>query len=119
MDSVKSGYVTKCGKRRALAIRVVPASLSACLHVSSGKTVKSWKKRWFVLKANGFLYYYTDPSCKNEKGHIDIINCSKLSWWSVAEGEKLSDPDMESRTFLIACSERTYTCVCDTDVECR
>ena len=88
--------------------------------VSAGKSYKSWKKRWFVLSPNGFLYYYTDPGCKTQKGSIDVINSSKVSMWSeVSTVEKLSDPDQQSRTFAIVLSDRTFTCVCDTEVECR
>ena len=84
-----------------------------------GQSVRSWKKRWFVLKSNGFLYYYTDPQCKTEKGRIDLINSSRVDiCLEVSTAEKVT-PDQSGRCFAIVASERTYTCVCDSTEECR
>lgn len=85
-----------------------------------GKGVKSWKKRWFVLKPNGFLYYYTGPDCKTEKGRVDIVNATRVAMYNeVSTAEKLSSSSQSTRTFAVATLDRTYTCVCDSTEECR
>ena len=85
-----------------------------------GKSVKTWNRRWFVLKPNGFLYYYTGPDLKTEKGRIDMINSSKVAMYNeVSTAEKLSSADQSIRTFCIVTTDRTYTCVCPTSEECR
>ena len=85
----------------------------------SGKGYKSWKKRWFVLKPNGFLYYYTGPDCKTEKGCVDIINSTRIAMYDdVSTAEKLPSPTQSVRAFGIITSDRTFTCVCDSTEEC-
>jgi hypothetical protein len=96
MEDIKAGYMTKCGNK-----------------------VKSWKKRWFVLKSNGFLYYFTDPKCKTEKGRIDVVNLKKIGLYSPDGGVKLPDPNQCHRTFVLVASDRPYTCICDSDMECK
>lgn len=90
------------------------------LNAHTGKSVKSWKKRWFVLKPNGFLYYYTEPNCRTEKGSIDIVNSEEIGRYSsISTAEKLTNPSQIDRTFAVALSDRTYTCVCDSEEETR
>ena len=72
-----------------------------------------------MLKPNGFLYYYTDPGCKTEKGHVDIINAHKIAMWrEVSTADKLTDPEQQLTTFAVVVNDRTFTCVCDTELEC-
>lgn len=42
---------------------------SGLLHKCGGK-IKSWNRRWFVLKSDYCLYYYKDTS----KGHLGVIS---------------------------------------------
>lgn len=86
----------------------------------AGKSVKSWKKRWFVLKSNGYLYYYENKSCKQEKGKIDIVDASKIAVWKEVSGveKKLPSGSSPDTSFGIIVSDRTYTCVCDKEEEC-
>ena len=40
-------------------------------------------------------------------------------WRDVSTAEKLSNPEHQTTTFAVVVSDRTFTCVCDTEVECR
>jgi len=82
--------------------------------------VRSWKKRWFVLKPNGYLYYYEGPD-KGEKGKIDVVDASSIApWQEVGTAEKKLPSGLSGENaFAIVCSERTYTCVCEEGNECR
>ena len=91
-----------------------------CLRFLPGKTVKSWKRRWFVLKPNGYLYYYEDQNRKSEKGKIDVVDASRIAPWSeVSTVEKIPSGFLTSNTFAIVTDHRTFTCVCERDGECE
>lgn len=82
-----------------------------------GKSVKSWKRRWFILKPNGYLYYYENPNSKVDKGKIDVIDADRVApWQQVSTAErKLPSGFSGSNAFAIVTRERTYTCVCEND----
>ena len=78
--------------------------------------MKSWKRRWFVLKHNGYLYYYENDSLKSEKGKIDVIDAEKIApWVEVSTADKIPSGFSTSNAFAIVTRERTYTCVCEQD----
>lgn len=85
----------------------------------TGKSVKSWKRRWFVLKANGYLYYYENKASTHEKGKIDIVDAQKIAtWFDISTAErKLPNGLSPDRALAIVCRDRTYTCVCEIDGE--
>lgn len=57
---------------------------------------------------------------KNEKGKIDITNCTMIGAWSqVATAEKLPTSYKSSNAFAIVAIGRTYTCVCEKAEECQ
>lgn len=91
-DEIKSGYMHKCGK-----------------------SVRSWKRRWFILKQNGYLYYYVDSSAKIEKGKIDVVEASAVTPYT--EKTKGADPPPATlsvaNAFVIVTKERVFTCVCE------
>lgn len=96
-EVIKSGFATKCGG-----------------------SVKSWKKRWFVLKSNGFLYYYDAADCRHEKGKIDVINANRASLWQeVTTADKLPSSVPASNSFAIVSIGRTYTCACDSSEDAK
>jgi len=82
--------------------------------------VKTWKRRWFVLKPNGYLYYYDTKACKQEKGKIDIVDASKVAVWKEVSGVEKKLPSGYScdYTFGIMVKDRTYTCVCEKEEDC-
>ena len=81
--------------------------------------MKSWKRRWFVLKPNGYLYYYETPSMKVEKGKIDVIDSKMIAAWSqVATADKVPSTFSTSSAFAIVTMERTYTCICEKEEDC-
>ncbi len=88
---------------------------------NAGKSVKSWKRRWFVLKANGYLYYYEDKSAtsKQEKGKIDTVDATKVGEWKEISSvnRKLPSGFNSSNAFAIVTGDRTFTCVCENDGE--
>ena len=88
---------------------------------NTGKSVKSWKRRWFVLKQNGYLYYYTDSSAKNEKGKTDIIDAADVKPYSdkVKGAEKPPAALSTDNAFVIVTKERVFTCVCEMPGECK
>lgn len=69
------------------------------------------------MKANGYLYYYEDKSSKTEKGKVDVVDAIKVGEWkeisSVAK--KLPSGFNSSNAFAVVVSDRTYTCVCESD----
>ena len=38
-----------------------------------------WSTRYFVLKQNGDFAYYSDKSCRNYRGNIDLSTVSKIA----------------------------------------
>ena len=80
--------------------------------------MKSWKKRWFVLKPNGYLYYYEGPG-KTEKGKVDVIDAAKVApWQEVGTAEKKIPSNLSgSNAFAIVTGDRTYTCCCEQEGE--
>lgn len=114
-DYVKAGYAKKCGK----CYQVLATAYSTVFYLVTGGNVKSWKRRYFVLKHNGFLYYYPDSQCKAEKGRVDIVNMERVCTYEAGIGDKLPDPSSMDRSLVIVTQERNYTLVCDTDHECR
>lgn len=81
--------------------------------------VKSWKRRWFVLKSNGYLYYYEDKNSKTEKGKIDAIDATKVGEWKeiASVNRKIPSGYSTSNAFAIVTADRTYTCVCENEGE--
>lgn len=86
-----------------------------------GGMVKSWKRRWFVLKSNGFLYYYETANCKSEKGKIDVISAGEVSLLKkeVAAASSLPSNLSPSNSFSVVSGGRTYICVCDSSDDAR
>merc|ERR1712130_424849 len=74
-----------------------------------GKYVKSWKKRWFVLKNNGTMSYYHD---KNETHPIGTFSCKNLtklsnkSWNKKTFGLKVYTPHRNWKLLLLCNNER-------------
>lgn len=81
--------------------------------------MKSWKRRWFVLKQNGYLYYHTDSSTKVEKGKIDIVDAANVAPYTVNTKGADSPPATLSseNAFVIVTKERVFTCVCEVQEE--
>jgi hypothetical protein len=86
-------------------------------YVHAGNTIKSWKRRWFVLKTNGYLYYYEDKTCKSEKGKIDVVDASKVGEWKeiATVNRKLPSGFSSSNAFGIVVGDRTFTCICENE----
>lgn len=82
-----------------------------------GKPVRSWKRRWFVLKPNGYLYYYESKDSKIEKGKIDVVDASKVGEWKEIVGveRKLPSGFSYDNAFGIIVGDRTFTCLCEND----
>lgn len=82
--------------------------------------MKTWKRRWFVLKPNGYLYYYESQGSKQEKGKIDIVDASKIAVWKEVSGVERKLPSGSScdNTFGIVVNDRTFTCVCEKEGDC-
>ena len=72
-----------------------------------GGKVKNWKKRWVILKSNGFLSYY-EKKGGNEKGSIDVINSGGYAS-SIESSEALPSGTDATAAFSIVTKDRTYT----------
>ena len=69
-----------------------------------------------MLKANGYLYYYENSTCKNEKGKIDLIEAKTVApWQEVPSADKIPTGYSATNSFAIVTKERTYTCACEND----
>ena len=81
-----------------------------------GGNVKSWTKRWMILKKDNILYYYKDPA-KSPLGSISLANHMFL----VKEGRErdLNWPKAVKieRTLVIRTSYRIYYMYADTQQE--
>ncbi len=114
MTEIKSGHVHKCGKKTKPSFRNINIIICS---VMLGKAVKSWKRRWFVLKSNGYLYYYENKNSKTEKGKVDVVDASKVGEWKEigTAVKKLPSGFSSNNAFGIVTADRTYTCVCEVD----
>lgn len=72
-----------------------------------GAKIKSWNKRWFVLKSDYCLYYYKDTA----KGHLGAISLRdpkfKVRKGSVSDTAWPKGVSMDN-TFAVVTSHRTY-----------
>lgn len=81
--------------------------------------MKSWKKRWVILKSNGFMMYY-EKKGGNEKGNIDVINSGRIGFSSSIESsDPLPSGTDVATAFSIVTKERTYTFCSDSAAECK
>eukprot|EP00040_Diaphanoeca_grandis_P027479 m.156551 g.156551 ORF g.156551 m.156551 type:complete len:304 (-) comp31003_c0_seq2:270-1181(-) len=49
------------------------------LHQAHQQSVKSWRKRWFMMKkSKKALFYYSDEAMKTLKGEIDLGRCKTM-----------------------------------------
>ena len=81
--------------------------------------MKSWKKRWIILRSNGFLSYY-EKKGGAEKGSIDVINSGRLGYaGSIDSADQLPSGTDANTAFAIVTKERTYTFCADSAAECK
>ena len=81
--------------------------------------MKNWKKRWVVLRSNGFLSYH-EKKGGAEKGSIDIINSDRLGYiCSIDSADHLPSGINSETAFAIVTKERTYTLYADSAMECK
>jgi len=81
--------------------------------------VKNWKKRWIILRTNGFLSYY-EKKGGAEKGSVDVINSMCVGCASAIKSSDPLPPGANTGTaFAIATKERTYTFYADNAAECK
>ena len=79
-----------------------------------GGKVKSWKKRWVILRTNGFLIYY------EKKGSIDLINSGHIGLAKdIDSSEHLPSGVDDAKAFCIVTKERTYTLYTESPAECK
>ena len=84
-----------------------------------GGKVKNWKKRWVILRTNGFLSYY-EKKGGAEKGSIDVINSGRIGCASAIESADTLPAGVDAGTsFAIVTKERTYTFYADMAAECK
>jgi len=87
-----------------------PAKKSGYLFKQGG-LVKSWKKRWFVVRGDS-MYYYDDSKSLQQKGSFCITNCIAQEAKNKTQRENsfaIYDVDNKSRTyFLQALSPNDY-----------
>jgi len=65
-----------------------------------GGSVKSWKKRYFILKGR-HLYYYTGPKDANFKGRLDLDPSSSVSESPVKQSEYALSVNTSKRIFVM------------------
>lgn len=77
--------------------------------------MKRWRKRWFVLKDNGYLYYYEGNSSTKEKARIDVLGAGKVGEWKAISSASRNIPSglLSINAFAIVTGDRTLTCVCE------
>jgi len=69
-----------------------------------------------VLKPNGYLYYYENSTCKNERGKIDVVDAKMVGpLLEIPSADKVPTGFSASNSFGIVTSQRTYTCVCENE----
>jgi len=80
-----------------------------------GGFVKSWKKRWFVVKSDGIMYYYDKVDTEkgsSPKGNISISKCVVNDAKVTTQRENsfaIYDEDNRSRTFYMqAMNKKDY-----------
>ena len=81
--------------------------------------MKSWKKRWVILRTNGFLIYY-EKKGGAEKGSIDLINSGHIGLAKdIDSSEHLPSGVDDAKAFCIVTKERTYTLYTESPAECK
>ena len=81
--------------------------------------MKNWKKRWVILRSNGFLSYY-EKKGGNEKGSIDVINSGHIGYASSIESSQaLPSGTDATAAFSIVTKHRTYTFCSESAAECK
>jgi hypothetical protein len=65
-----------------------------------GGSIKTWKKRWFVLK-DGSIFYFKTPKDLSPKGTIDLEKNSKIGDTSLTKKKYAFQVETAQRTFLI------------------
>ena len=66
-----------------------------------GSTVKSWKRRWFVLLSNGSLRYFSDKFAPDEKGRMEINKSTDIIISPSNQGEIPVQIINKTRTLMI------------------
>jgi hypothetical protein len=72
-----------------------------------GGHIKTWKKRWCVLK-DGTIFYFTSPKDTTPKGTIDLEKSSKISDTNLTKKKHAFQVQTLQRTFVI-CAESDST----------
>lgn len=67
VERVKRGGKDRGKKTKS---KTEPVIIRSAWFVKQGRVVKSWKRRWFVLRGDGTLRYFTGEDCAVEKGSI-------------------------------------------------
>jgi len=65
-----------------------------------GGNIKTWKKRWCVLK-DGSIFYFKTPKDQSPKGTIDLEKSSKLSETTLTKKKYAFQIQTAQRTFVI------------------
>jgi len=68
-----------------------------------GGHIKTWKKRWCVLK-DGTIFYFTSPKDTTPKGTIDLEKTSKITETNLTKKKNSFQVQTLQRTFVI-CAE--------------
>ncbi|EDQ88978.1 uncharacterized protein MONBRDRAFT_8528 [Monosiga brevicollis MX1] len=85
-----------------------------------GGKVKSWQRRWFILRVDGSLTYAKEGSLTEPKGVIDIKANTELHTpgacnWGKEEGAPATAS--EQQRFAVVAGDRVYRMFCDTPQE--